>query len=474
MLAEHSKGVRRDGGLKMGWTKQSGVSHHQISGKLLDVAKAFDHEDVIYTTYPMKSRKCFIIAPIKEAGSLERQHSDLVIRHIIGPVLNDFGYDATRGDYEPSPGIITDNIFQRLTQDPLVIAVLKGYNPNVFYELGVRHATNMPCIQLADLSEPVPLDVAAMDTIRYDITNLDVVADAREKLRMQIKLAEESPHEFRNPVTSAAQAMDLRSKGGDFGNAMASVLSGIDDMKNQIGAIQGHINLLGVGAAGPDSIGQFIARTALHHQFVHKMRDLCVQKMSKLDQFFPLGFPAGDPHPVLEEAKGDLISALETIVRVFELIVAPGTKVWACIRARQSDDHYHTVVRAGRFHLSRADKSKPMHKDNSVTVRRLKESFSSGRCVIITGSGRGPEMWESQENDTFGEDKSVLMSAVMAKSWVKNAWAHKKMMMILAICADQENAFGERHIPLMQCFTDVFSLMINVLLRSAADEWSIS
>lgn len=179
--------------------------------------------------------------------------------------------------------------------------------------------------------------------------------------------------------------------------------------------------------------------------------------MPKLEEFFPPGLPAGDPHPLLQKVRGDLISALEDIVRIYELIVAPGTKVWACVRDRRSDDCYHTLARAGRFHQARADKTKPMHKDNSVTVRRLKESFSGGRCVIITGSGRGPEMWEAQENDVFGEDRSVLMSAVMAKSWVKNAWANKKMMMILCVCADQDNTFSEKHIPLMQCFTDVFS-----------------
>jgi hypothetical protein len=43
-------------------------------------------------------------------------------------------------------------------------------------------------------------------------------------------------------------------------------------------------------------------------------------------------------------------------------------------------------------------------------------------------------------------------------------------MMILAVCADQEEAFSQKHIPLMQCFTEVFSLTINVLLRLPADD----
>jgi hypothetical protein len=75
-------------------------------------------------------------------------------------------------------------------------------------------------------------------------------------------------------------------------------------------------------------------------------------------------------------------------------------------------------------------------------------------------------MWEAQENDKSHEDKSVLMSAVMAKSWVKRSWSNKKMMMILCVCADRDNAFGEKHISLMQSFTDVFFLILNVLVRS--------
>ena len=151
-------------------------------------------------------------------------------------------------------------------------------------------------------------------------------------------------------------------------------------------------------------------------KLVHKLRDLRRPRDAKLEQCFPDGLPAGEPHPLLEQVKGDLISVLEDIVRIYELIVAPGTEIWACVRDRRSDDCYHTLARAGRFHQARAESTKPMHKEKSVTVRRLKESFSGGRCVIITGSGRGPEMWEPQENDSFGEDRSVLMSAVMAKS----------------------------------------------------------
>lgn len=87
-------------------------------------------------------KTCFVIAPIGEPGSETRRRSDQILNHVIKPVAKQAGYAAVRADEEGEPGLITHQVIQHLLDDPLVIADLTGRNPNVFYELAIRHAIN--------------------------------------------------------------------------------------------------------------------------------------------------------------------------------------------------------------------------------------------------------------------------------------------------------------------------------------------
>jgi hypothetical protein len=59
---------------------------------------------------------------------------------IVAPAAEACGYDTIRADQIAKPGIITSQVIQHLLDDPLVVADLTGWNPNVFYELAIRHA----------------------------------------------------------------------------------------------------------------------------------------------------------------------------------------------------------------------------------------------------------------------------------------------------------------------------------------------
>ena len=85
-------------------------------------------------------KSCFVIAPIGEAESDTRKRSDQVLRHIIRPAVEVCGYQAIRADEIDKPGVITSQVIQHVVGDPLVVADLTETNPNVFYELAIRHA----------------------------------------------------------------------------------------------------------------------------------------------------------------------------------------------------------------------------------------------------------------------------------------------------------------------------------------------
>lgn len=149
----------------------------------------------------MATKTCFVIAPIGEAGSDIRKRSDQVLKHVIVPAVDACGYDALRADQISEPGMITSQVIQHIVDDPLVIADLTGWNPNVFYELAIRHALRKPLIQMIKRGEQIPFDVAGTRTIYVDHKDLDSVEEAKEEIGKQVKALEKDPSNIETPIS---------------------------------------------------------------------------------------------------------------------------------------------------------------------------------------------------------------------------------------------------------------------------------
>jgi hypothetical protein len=94
------------------------------------------------------NKTCFVISPIGEEGSPTRLRSDLTYDYIIKPVVIKYGYELNRADRMGKTGMISNHIIKQILDSDLVIADLTDYNPNVFYELAIRHITQKACIQM--------------------------------------------------------------------------------------------------------------------------------------------------------------------------------------------------------------------------------------------------------------------------------------------------------------------------------------
>jgi hypothetical protein len=128
-------------------------------------------------------RECFFISPIGEEGSAIRTRSDQVHKHIVSPAAREAGLKAVRADELAAPGRITNQIIDHLMHAPSAVADLTSRNPNVYYELGVRHTADLPVALIVAHDEPaLPFDLAQMRVIRYDHTNLDSAEQCRRAL----------------------------------------------------------------------------------------------------------------------------------------------------------------------------------------------------------------------------------------------------------------------------------------------------
>jgi len=179
---------------------------------------------------------CFVIAPIGEPDSDTRKRSDQILRHVITPAANECGYGPIRADLISEPGIITSQVIQHIIEDPLVIADLTGRNPNVFYELAIRHAIKKPLVQIIGKGEQIPFDVAATRTIHVDHHDLDSVAEAKTEIIRQIKALEEGV-EIQTPI-SVALDLKILSRSEDPGSqSMAEILQALSGLQRTVLAL---------------------------------------------------------------------------------------------------------------------------------------------------------------------------------------------------------------------------------------------
>lgn len=127
-----------------------------------------------------KEKSCFVITPIGEENSPIRRHIDGVINAAIRPAL-EFNYEVRVAHEFTSPGSINKQVIVEIYNADLVIANLTELNPNVMYELAVRHATKKPVIMIMEKGNKLPFDVVNERTIFYK-NDFQGVLDLKEEL----------------------------------------------------------------------------------------------------------------------------------------------------------------------------------------------------------------------------------------------------------------------------------------------------
>ena len=174
---------------------------------------------------------CFIICPIGSENSAERKHSDLLLNHVFKPVLDSKQYNTIRADQVAKVGLITTQIINLILESSLVIADLTDQNPNVFYELALRHASGKPYIQVIKKGQKIPFDLAGIRTIEVDIKDLDDVNSVKQRIEEQIEEIENG-HVPDSPVTVATTTRLIQDN-DDLAEAVVNRIYGV--INNSVG-----------------------------------------------------------------------------------------------------------------------------------------------------------------------------------------------------------------------------------------------
>ncbi len=148
----------------------------------------------------MPEKTCFVIMAIgdqsTEAGivsssELRSKYDDLIKEAILRarPKL-----DVARADDNPMPGTITTDIVTRIMHSDYVVADVTYPNPNVFHELGLRHACRAGTVIIKDREAPrVPFDIAHLRYIEYENTGSGL-KELASQLEKYFDFLDRDPH----------------------------------------------------------------------------------------------------------------------------------------------------------------------------------------------------------------------------------------------------------------------------------------
>lgn len=115
--------------------------------------------------YELDRRLVFVLIPF---------HRDFqMVYETIREACQRVGLLCLRGDEEYLRGDILAHILKMIVKARLILAVVDGRNPNVFYELGIAHTLDKTVVILAKSPGDVPFDVRSNRIIFYsDLSTL--------------------------------------------------------------------------------------------------------------------------------------------------------------------------------------------------------------------------------------------------------------------------------------------------------------
>jgi tetratricopeptide (TPR) repeat protein len=134
---------------------------------------------------------CFVDMPFGKKTDLASGAEidfDHIYESAIKPAIKDVGLDPLRGDEEKTGGIIHQAMFARLLLAEFVVADLTLANPNVFYELGIRHAAKpFTTVPIYANTHPLPFDVTMIRAVLYQLDSGRLTDNASEQLRSELR-----------------------------------------------------------------------------------------------------------------------------------------------------------------------------------------------------------------------------------------------------------------------------------------------
>ena len=225
------------------------------------------------TTEEVVRKKAFIVTPIGGADSATRRAADGLISSVLKPLLTELGYETYVAHEISLTGSISRQVIEHILEDDLVIANLSELNPNVMYELAVRHCTGKPVVAIAEQGTRLPFDIADERTVFYtnDMRGVVELAPAlRNAIQMSVAKSEQD-----NPVLRVRQHRALMES-LDQGDAKTILIDRLENIESLLKRLSSMEKDVGISKSGivfivegeKQSIEAFVSVLASYNQAI--------------------------------------------------------------------------------------------------------------------------------------------------------------------------------------------------------------
>ena len=146
-----------------------------------------------------QGRVCFVIMPFSTSDTCTEAEWTQIFEEVIKPAIEAASYDCRRST--ATRGNLIKGIIRDLDASWVVLADLTDRNPNVFYELGVRHALRGRTILIAQNRDAIPFDLRSYANHVYDWRTGEGKAQFAEQIKVLLEDVDRDPDRSDNPVS---------------------------------------------------------------------------------------------------------------------------------------------------------------------------------------------------------------------------------------------------------------------------------
>jgi hypothetical protein len=142
-------------------------------------------------------KNVFVIMPFSSTASCTKEEWYEIYENVFYPAITECGYFCERA--VPNTGSLIASIVEKLKTARIVLADITDRNPNVFYELGVRHALSKRTIVISQNTSDIPSDLRGYWSLEYGIRPAQVAQFKRDIHRLITEI-EKNPDKSDSPV----------------------------------------------------------------------------------------------------------------------------------------------------------------------------------------------------------------------------------------------------------------------------------
>lgn len=189
-------------------------------------------------------KHCFIVMPFGRDTSEQKWFRGWY-EVVIKPAVIEAGYEPKLAAAEEQPGAINDEIRAHLALDAMVVVDLAGAepeddpNPNVMYELGIRHALGLPLVMMAWKGQRLPFDVSNQRIImeERDLVDLDT---NRKRLIMFIHAAQQG--RYYRPMDAVGRMATIAAASETLGedSLLRALAQEVRDLRSSVVQVTSH------------------------------------------------------------------------------------------------------------------------------------------------------------------------------------------------------------------------------------------